>query len=309
MSGVPTGGVMKALAGLPPGSRGALATVVATRGSTPRKAGTHMLILPGEERLVGTVGGGCGEAEVIDAARQVVESGLPQLVRVDLTEDLLSWSPAVCGGVMDVLVEPVAGTPAPVPGEFVHIHYLRPPDRKTLYVQRLLGVFDGALVTLARDLSFDPPLRIGGEVALESGSLALWFTLPGFWHDIGIFHRSDGHRTGIYANILTPPLITHGGDGHRWDTTDLFLDVWIPEDGEPVLLDRDQLRDAEANSWVTGGTARRAEREGLDLLERARSGVWPTAQVMEWTLERALELEDQLLRQGAPERPPGREDQ
>lgn len=87
-----------------------LATVVATRGSTPRKVGARMLVDP-ERGLTGTVGGGCGEAEVIEAAGRVLESGAPERVRVDLTRDLLSWSPAVCGGVMDVFVEPVPGAP------------------------------------------------------------------------------------------------------------------------------------------------------------------------------------------------------
>jgi xanthine dehydrogenase accessory factor len=59
---------------------------------------------------VGTVGGGCGEAEVIESARRVLDTGLPERVRVDLTEDFTSWSPAVCGGVMDVFVEPVAAS-------------------------------------------------------------------------------------------------------------------------------------------------------------------------------------------------------
>jgi xanthine dehydrogenase accessory factor len=84
----------------------ALATVVATRGSTPRKAGAKMLVDP-ERGLVGTVGGGCGEAQVIEAAGRVLAGGAPERVRVDLTEDVLSWSPAVCGGVMDVYVEAV----------------------------------------------------------------------------------------------------------------------------------------------------------------------------------------------------------
>lgn len=88
------------------GRRCALATIVDTRGSTPRKVGARMLVDP-DEGLTGTVGGGCGEAEVIEVARRVVERGLPERVRVDLTRDLLSWSPAVCGGVMDVFVEPV----------------------------------------------------------------------------------------------------------------------------------------------------------------------------------------------------------
>lgn len=81
-----------------------LATIVATKGSTPRKVGARMLVDP-DHGLVGTVGGGCGEAEVIESAHRVLESGQAERVRVNLTEDLLSWSPAVCGGVMDVFVE------------------------------------------------------------------------------------------------------------------------------------------------------------------------------------------------------------
>lgn len=89
------------------GRRCVLATIVATKGSTPRKVGARMLVDP-ERGLVGTVGGGCGEAEVIESAHRVLDTGRPERVRVDLTDDLLSWSPAVCGGVMDVFVEPVS---------------------------------------------------------------------------------------------------------------------------------------------------------------------------------------------------------
>lgn len=88
------------------GRRCALATVVATRGSTPRKAGTKMLVDP-DRGLTGTVGGGCGEAEVLEAASDVLAGGPPRLVCVDLTRDLLSWSPAVCGGIMEIYVEAV----------------------------------------------------------------------------------------------------------------------------------------------------------------------------------------------------------
>jgi xanthine/CO dehydrogenase XdhC/CoxF family maturation factor len=84
----------------------ALATVVATRGSTPRKNGAKMLVDP-QTGLVGTVGGGCGEGEVIAAAREVLETGIPRMVRVDLTDDPLSWSGSICGGILEVLVEPV----------------------------------------------------------------------------------------------------------------------------------------------------------------------------------------------------------
>lgn len=93
----------------------ALATVVATLGSTPRKVGTKMLVEPARG-LVGTVGGGCGEAEVIEAAEAALLDGRPRRLRVDLARNPASWSPAVCGGIMDVLVEAVEPFAPSVPG-------------------------------------------------------------------------------------------------------------------------------------------------------------------------------------------------
>ena len=84
----------------------ALATVVATRGSTPRKNGAKMLVAPGRG-LIGTVGGGCGEAEVIAVARRVMETDAIETVKVDLTDDPMAWTGSICGGVLDVLVEPI----------------------------------------------------------------------------------------------------------------------------------------------------------------------------------------------------------
>ena len=84
-----------------------LATVVRARGSVPRDVGSKMLIEPGRG-LVGTIGGGCGEGDVIGAAEGVLASGRARVVRVELMDAVESWSPAVCGGIMDVLVEPVA---------------------------------------------------------------------------------------------------------------------------------------------------------------------------------------------------------
>lgn len=86
--------------------RAVLATVIATRGSVPRHAGSKMLIEPGGA-LIGTIGGGCGEADVIAAAEDVLAVGAPRVIRVELMDPVDSWSPAVCGGVMDVLIEPI----------------------------------------------------------------------------------------------------------------------------------------------------------------------------------------------------------
>jgi xanthine dehydrogenase accessory factor len=84
----------------------ALATVLHTRGSVPRHAGSRMII-DAERGLVGTIGGGCGEADVIAVAAQVLKTRVPQIVEVELTDAIDSWSPAVCGGIMQILVEPV----------------------------------------------------------------------------------------------------------------------------------------------------------------------------------------------------------
>ena len=91
------------------GERVALATVVASRGSVPRRSGSKMVVSE-TGRTFGTVGGGCGEADVIRAAVETLRDGEPRVVHVDLTESLydgddVTESPAVCGGHMDVFVE------------------------------------------------------------------------------------------------------------------------------------------------------------------------------------------------------------
>ena len=82
----------------------AVATVIRVRGSVPRELGTKMIIHPLGQHY-GTIGGGCGEAEVIRAGLDVIETGQPQIVEVDLTEDISMQSLGVCGGIMDVYVE------------------------------------------------------------------------------------------------------------------------------------------------------------------------------------------------------------
>ncbi len=185
-----------------------------------------------------------------------------------------------------------AGTCRPLPT--VRIHYLRPPDRETVYEQLLLHDDGRVKVTFARSLSLDAPLVVDGEPVLENGSDAVWFTFPGAWHDIGRFHRADGTHTGIYANVITPCLFEPGG---VWRTTDLFVDVWWPagraapgRKPPPRLLDLDELVAAEAAGHLGAKLADRARAEGKELLARARAGRWPPAVVEDWPRERALRL-------------------
>ncbi len=80
-----------------------VATVASSRGSTPRKAGAKMAIRP-DGSFCGTIGGGCGEAEVWQAAMDTMRDGQPRLVTVDLTEDV-EGDDKICGGIMNVFVE------------------------------------------------------------------------------------------------------------------------------------------------------------------------------------------------------------
>ena len=86
----------------------ALATVAQTLGSTPRKTGAKMLVRP-DGSFVGTIGGGCGEAEVWQDAMDVLDDGAARMVVVDLTEPT-DGEDKICGGVMRVFVERLGGS-------------------------------------------------------------------------------------------------------------------------------------------------------------------------------------------------------
>ena len=82
----------------------ALATVVSTRGSTPAKVPTRMLVTL-DGRQVGTVGGGCVEADVIRAARDVMDTGKPRTMSFRLVGEEAERTGIACGGIVDIMVE------------------------------------------------------------------------------------------------------------------------------------------------------------------------------------------------------------
>jgi len=88
------------------GTPGALATVARVRGSTPVPAGTKMLV-GAAGRLIGTVGGGCVEADVIGAALDAQAHRRPALVTHHLNADLAGDLGLSCGGTVDIFVEPL----------------------------------------------------------------------------------------------------------------------------------------------------------------------------------------------------------
>lgn len=169
------------------------------------------------------------------------------------------------------------------PGDEIRILYRRPPDRLQVFEQAVVEDDGACVVTYLPAARLPKPVTAGGRVVLEPGAPVVWFTWRGdAWHDVGRFHRADGTFTGLYANVLTPVMM----NGAEWDTTDLFLDVWMGADGAVEILDRDEFDAALAAGWVDARTAARALAQAERLAADARAGAWPPELVRAWTLER-----------------------
>lgn len=92
------------------GESAALVTIVSTTGSTPQRVGAKMLVF-GDGRMVGTIGGGCYENDAFGKAREAILDRRPQLVHYELSDDFAQETGLICGGQMDVYIEPIEPSP------------------------------------------------------------------------------------------------------------------------------------------------------------------------------------------------------
>jgi xanthine dehydrogenase accessory factor len=92
------------------GEAAALVTIVSTRGSTPQRVGAKMLVFA-DGRIVGTIGGGCYENDAFWKAREAIATHKPQLIHYELSDDFAQESGLICGGQMDVYIEPIEPSP------------------------------------------------------------------------------------------------------------------------------------------------------------------------------------------------------
>src|SRR5579884_1831453 len=92
------------------GRRGAIATIVNVRGSIPSFRTAKMLVRD-DGSIVGTIGGGCVEAEVWQAAREVMEEEKPRTLAFNLNQNPKYDTGLVCGGTLEVFIEPILPVP------------------------------------------------------------------------------------------------------------------------------------------------------------------------------------------------------
>jgi len=92
------------------GRRGALATIVHTNGSIPSYESSRMLVRD-DGSIAGTIGGGCVEAEVWAAAKEVMASEQPRKMTFNLNHEAAYDSGLICGGTLEIFVEPILPQP------------------------------------------------------------------------------------------------------------------------------------------------------------------------------------------------------
>ena len=160
--------IRQALATASAGGKAVIATVVRTDRSVPRRIGAAMLIRDDGSRS-GTVGGGEMESRVVDAAVEAMADGQPRLLTYRLV-DPSTGDPGVCGGEMDVYVEPYMNTAsllvigaghvgravcelAQWTGWDVHIWDDRPEQLEEL--DDVINSYDGELSEVLADIPLD----------------------------------------------------------------------------------------------------------------------------------------------------------
>lgn len=84
----------------------ALVTIISSKGSVPRGPGAKMIVSM-DGNIIGSIGGGCAEADIISLSRNVIRHGKYSIEHVDMTGQVAEDNGMVCGGVLDVLIEPI----------------------------------------------------------------------------------------------------------------------------------------------------------------------------------------------------------
>ncbi len=247
------------------GRPGALCVIVATRGSTPRAAGAAMAVRA-DGTTVGTLGGGCVEAEVTRRAFELLARGESALLDFSLDHDY-GWDDGlICGGRMEIAVMPVpsdaiapleraleqarAGKPARVPVRVMHagrcvryrVHLEIPPK----LVIAGAGHVGRALARLARDLDFRvvviddradfaSPERFGEGVELIVRDIAA--ALRDLPLDAGsyvvIVTRGHRHDQAALEAVIRRPTAYLGMIGSRRKSRMILRD--LAESGVPDL--------------------------------------------------------------------------
>jgi len=255
----------------------ALATVVATKGSTPQRAGAKALFTAAGE-IVGTIGGGCLENEARLRALDVLRDGQPALLEVDLTHDYDQDTGLICGGKAEILID------RPGPDQAAFYAFARSlrqaatpsacaawldgdaPAARAIVGEDGSGQGDPVLIEVAREAL---AARRHGVVAVAGGRVFVDLVLPrprlwiaGAGH-VGraVAKHAAACEFEVYIVDDRPDLCCH--DNIPWASRHLVGDIegelasrtYGPDDFV-VIVTRGHHHDADALRAVIGSSAR-----------------------------------------------------
>lgn len=195
------------------GEQAALSTIISSKGSLPMSEKSKMLVTP-EGKIIGTVGGGCLEADVWTEARRVMEEGKSSIQKFILTEKYAGESGLNCGGIVEILTEPL-------------------PEHGQALFHTILELKDaghrGALATILTDhpqypegrrkfLMCDDGRTVGsfGDASLEAFVLQRGQNiLQGEKFAVETYQTGDGTSLQLFLEpILPTPTVYVFGGGH-----------------------------------------------------------------------------------------------
>ena len=188
----------EALALISEGQRAALSTIVSSKGSLPMSKKAKMLVRP-DGKIVGTVGGGCLEADVWAEARRVMETGEPTLQAFILTEQHAGESGLNCGGTVVIFTEPLGA------------------GRSEEILKEIAGIQE------RQESAVLATLVAGGDAAGRSAKLLV---------------RADGTTLGTLGYAEADAAVRGEVEGAASIPEDLLkvIDVEVPEGGEALKV-------------------------------------------------------------------------
>lgn len=213
-----------ALEWLRAGKSAALATVVETWGSAPRRAGSQMAVSELGE-MAGSVSGGCVEGAVVLEAMEAIAAGVPRLLSYGVADETAFSAGLACGGTIRVLVEPVA----PMRILLEEVVAARAARRAVGYVVDL-GDWRRSLVEPGQDEAVDARLR-ADKAGVEDGRFILPCNPPLRLIVVGAVHVAQAlvamARQAGYDPILVDPRESFAAAARF--PGEVILDAWPDE--------------------------------------------------------------------------------
>jgi len=169
---------------------------------------------------------------------------------------------------------------------FITVVYRRIPDKLSRIRQLLLWEGSDGIVSLGM-LKPSRPITYGGRVLVDEGYMGIWFVEEALWHDVATIYDRQGSLVGYYSDIITPIKRFTGG----YETTDLFLDLWVHPDRSYIVLDRNEFNEALRTGTLQASLAEKAQSELRSLIQLVETGRYPPG-----ILRRFTKTPSQLLK-------------